>query len=292
MEEACFPPPFLVAEATKRDGLAFVGLSLQRQHQNYWDLNMLQDRKYDFVATTNDDGWLVGGGESGEDDSFKLSNEDSAHVEIMRIGTFNPLYGGLPKEDLITALSSGEILIPSMNITPITIMKNDCLPPEVEGNLIHHPPIYTSIHFIPFCLVHFTSQILYFVLVCVCNCKVRFDMMIDSNKPIFEWKNWQIQFVKNQLFEKFRFPARFVPGPFHMTVCRKCTFRSEVHEQRYFENANKIIDSWSKLGAKPLMKLHLFKTRNEIIESFEPNFLGPYDTPENIEIIKRVLNVH
>ena len=247
MEQVPTFPPFLDAVATKRDGLAFVGLSLTQDHQGYWDFNMIQDREYKFVATTNDDGWLVGGGESGKD-SFKLPNKDSAHIEIMRVGTFNPQYGGLPQEDLMSILSSGEILIPNMDIIPTAFVKN-------EGEL-----------------------------------EVRFDM-IQNEKPVFEWKNWQIQFVKNQLFEKFNFPARFVPGPFHMTIVRKCTFRSSLHEQHYFENVNKIINSWSELGQKPLKKLYLFKTRNEILESFEPNFFGPYDTPEKVEIIKKVLDI-
>ena len=245
-------PPFLDATATKRDGLAFIGLSLQQRHQNHWDFNMIQDRNYDHVATTSDDGWLVGGGESGED-SFKLPNADSAHIEIMRIGTFNPEFGGLPQEELTNAILSGDILIPSMEIVPTAIVKNENLPPELE---------------------------------------VRFDMIQEDDTPVYQWKNWQIQFVKNQLFTKFSFPARFVPGPFHMTIVRKCTFRSALHELKYFESANSVVNNWSKIGPKPLMKLHIFKTRNEIVETFEPNFLGPYNTPEKVEIIKNILNVY
>ena len=43
--------------------------------------------------SSNDDGWLVGGGEPGPPKSYKLASKDSAHVEIMRIGTYNPEWG-------------------------------------------------------------------------------------------------------------------------------------------------------------------------------------------------------
>jgi hypothetical protein len=82
------------------DGLAFLGLSLSRKseeghpdsitHQTAFDLNEVIDRKYEYLASTNDDGWLVGGGEPGPPKSYKLPAKDSAHVEIMRIGTYNP----------------------------------------------------------------------------------------------------------------------------------------------------------------------------------------------------------
>jgi len=97
------PPPYLDIKKMKYDGLAFIGLSLSRYHtvdgsncasitrQEAFDFNEIQDRSYKFVASTNDDGWLAGGGESLE--SYKLPNLDSAHCEIMRIGTFEESLG-------------------------------------------------------------------------------------------------------------------------------------------------------------------------------------------------------
>ena len=266
-------PPFLDAGATKRDGLAFVGLSLTKSDQEHWELNKIQDRNYEYVATTNgnqynlhhfhlisnphkfissnqDDGWLVGGGEEDEE-SFKLQNPDSAHIEIMRVGTFNPKFGGCSKDEIKTKLKN--ILIPPMELTPISVVKNNDAPPELE---------------------------------------IRFDMIADPDVPIYKWKNWQLQFVKNQLFKQFDFPARFVPGPFHMTIVRKCTFRSSRHEKEYFEGVNRVLEEWIEMGPKPLNKLCLFKHRNEVIEDFLPNFFGPYDTDENIAIINAVLGDH
>lgn len=97
------------------DGLAFLGLSLARRsprghpesvtHQTSFDLNHVIDRDYEFLFSTNDDGWLVGGGEPGPPKSYKLAAKDSAHVEIMRIGTYNPSWGGLSVTDIVRSVS-------------------------------------------------------------------------------------------------------------------------------------------------------------------------------------------
>ena len=63
-------------------------------HQTAFDLNLVQDRHYKYIFSTNDDGWLVGGGEPGPPHSYKLAAKDSAHVEIIRLGTFRKEWGG------------------------------------------------------------------------------------------------------------------------------------------------------------------------------------------------------
>jgi hypothetical protein len=118
------------------DGLAFLGLSLVRNHtqtssngdndnndnnnnkdtdnvkeprshpdsvthQTAFDFNTVMDRDYQFVQSTNDDGWLVGGGERGPPHSYKLAAPDSAHVELMRIGTYDTKWGGVSQEEIV-----------------------------------------------------------------------------------------------------------------------------------------------------------------------------------------------
>lgn len=104
-------PPVLKPEQSKVDGLAFLGLSLARKsdrghpdsatHQTAFHLNDVCDRSYEYLQSTNDDGWLVGGGEPGPPKSYKLPAKDTAHVEIMRIGTFNPEWGGISEKEVI-----------------------------------------------------------------------------------------------------------------------------------------------------------------------------------------------
>lgn len=79
--------------------------SISRQTQ--FDFNRIQDRDYKYFVATNDDGWLVGGGENG--DSFKLTNSDSAHCEIIRVGTFNEAWGGASRERIREVNSSNQM---------------------------------------------------------------------------------------------------------------------------------------------------------------------------------------
>ena len=73
MAFAQMQPPVLEPEKSKVDGLAFIGLSLSRAsilghpgsitHQDAFDLNEVMDRDYEFIYSTDDNGWLAGGGE-------------------------------------------------------------------------------------------------------------------------------------------------------------------------------------------------------------------------------------
>ena len=135
-------PPVLDPSKSKVDGLAFLGLSLSRNHpqghpdsathQTAFDLNEVLDRDYENIFSTNDDGWLVGGGEPGPPKTYKLAAKDSSHVEIMRIGTYVKEWGGVPREDIIKAMLSGEILIPQIEVLPTAVVANPDKPPELE----------------------------------------------------------------------------------------------------------------------------------------------------------------
>ena len=286
---------WLRPEQTRVDGLAFLGLSLTRNapdqplshpetisRQTQFDFNALQDRSYEFFAGTSDDGWLAGGGESGE--SFTLEDRDSAHIELTRVGSFtngisgSSSWGGVPLEVLTDILTNGTIKIPHIAITPTSVrgsgFTGDTLPPpEVE---------------------------------------VRFDVEPHTTLPINEWPNWALLFVHNQIFTHLNFPARFCPGPFHMTYVRHAQFRNQSAMNAYFEGASKTVEEWHKRGpvtltpeSDPTAKgfvsaplgeelrkphgLYLFKTRAEPLRYFAPNWDGPYDTPEKQAVIHDVL---
>lgn len=180
-------PPVLDPSKSMVDGLAFLGLSLCQKsdeghpdtitHQTAFDLNEIQDREYKYIFSTNDDGWLVGGGEPGPPKSYKLAAKDSAHVEIMRIGTYQPEWGGVSQADIIAAIESGRILIPQIEVVPTAVVANPDTPPELEIRFDMDPPVPD------------------------------FDNA-SSPLPI----NWQLRFIHNQLFKFFQFPSRFCPG--------------------------------------------------------------------------------
>eukprot|EP01051_Picozoa_sp_SAG22_P012734 SAG22_NODE_1352_length_4643_cov_21.591733_1_plen_473_part_00 len=287
--------PWLRPEQTRVDGLAFLGLSLSRNapdqplshsasvsRQTQFDFNALQDRSYQYFAGTSDDGWLAGGGESGE--SFTLDDPDSAHVELTRIGSFTNAipgsadWGGVPLDVLTDILTNGTILIPHIAITPTSVLASgfagDTLPPpEIE---------------------------------------LRFDVEPSTTLPVDQWPNWALLFVHNQIFAHLDFPARFCPGPFHMTFVRHAQFRNESAMSAYFESASETVEEWHEQGpvtltpegdpqqpgfvSAPLGEelrkphgLYLFKTRAEPIRYFAPNWDGPYDTPEKRAVIKDVI---
>jgi len=98
-------------------GLVFIGLSLTRNHlnqaplvgtsnpgsisrQTQFDLNLLTDRDWQFACETNDDGWLVGGGEGEDSPPWMMPNPDSAHVEVVHIGNGEPSKGGLSEAEI------------------------------------------------------------------------------------------------------------------------------------------------------------------------------------------------
>ena len=131
-------PPFLKRSSVEVGGNAFLGVSLSRNSaygpesetlQTAFDLNEVADRSYEYVLATNDDGWLIGGGESGP---YKLPASDSSHITIMDMGTFEEALGGIPPSDIIEAIESGAILVPQMEVVPTEVRMNPSNPPELE----------------------------------------------------------------------------------------------------------------------------------------------------------------
>ena len=206
-------------------------------------------------------------------------------MEIMRIGTYEPAWGGMYRKDIIQILEEGNILIPEVTVVPTAVVANGDSPPELE---------------------------------------IRFDMVPSPNfhdpmapLPI----NWQLRFIQNQLFKMMQFPSRFNPGSFHSTILRKAEFRSPEAKEAYFAKCQKVVDQWMDRGHQPVAPakidpsvkvikcsrvdekkgsgeylseyyrsgIWLFTDRNTITHHFLPNFLPPYDTPAKRKIILEVL---
>jgi len=194
----------------RRDGNAFIGLSLSRKsplghedtvtHQIVFDLNQVIDREYEYVQSCDDDGWLVGGGEPGFPTSFKIPAKDTAHVELMRVGTFRPEWGGVTEEEIIRVLYSGKILIPQIDVLPTSVTA-DGDNPDILLRFDMDPPV-----------PDFTNP--------------------SGPLPI----NWSVQFVQNQLFEHFRFPSRYCPDPFHLKLAKRVEFRSPTVSPYFCKN--------------------------------------------------------
>lgn len=90
-------------EDCQLDGLSFVGVSfsVNTAHGNAYSYHLndqfpmenLIDRKYDYVMSMDEDGWLVGGGYKSFDYSGKMPYIDSSHTELIRIGALDQSKG-------------------------------------------------------------------------------------------------------------------------------------------------------------------------------------------------------
>jgi hypothetical protein len=193
----------------------------------------------------------------------------------MRVGTFDRALGGVGLEEIAQVMTSGQILIPHMAITPSFVLQNKDSPPEIE---------------------------------------LKFEME-PSDLPVDQWPNWQLEFVHNQLFEHFQFPGRFCPGPFHMTFVRKAAFRSPEHRAQYMSECSGAVARWRQQGPQRLTPeqdpavhgcvpeesvlgeeltrphgVYLFRHRMLPMQYFAPNFEPPYDTPEKRAVISKILD--
>eukprot|EP00406_Dinophysis_acuminata_P050719 CAMPEP_0179307720 /NCGR_PEP_ID=MMETSP0797-20121207/50784_1 /TAXON_ID=47934 /ORGANISM="Dinophysis acuminata, Strain DAEP01" /LENGTH=285 /DNA_ID=CAMNT_0021017407 /DNA_START=141 /DNA_END=998 /DNA_ORIENTATION=- len=102
------------------NGCIFLGLSLSMRtfpgvpssnngsvtRQTQYNLSLLTDRNYSHFCSSNNEGWLVGGGEGdgklpGSATAWKFPNPDTAHVEIMHAYAGDEAHGGLDEEEII-----------------------------------------------------------------------------------------------------------------------------------------------------------------------------------------------
>ena len=288
-------PPIYNLDGCAYHGTCAIGLILSRNspeepmgnkktlsRQTQFDLNLIQDRKYEYFATTNDDGWLCGGGENG--DHCKIPAVDSAHITIAEIGTLDSKYGGIEVEYIQNLLTSGSILIPHMGIIPSFVFKNPDNPPEVE---------------------------------------LKFELAKgENNNNIEEYENWALPFLYNQIFDKLHNINPAIHGHmanenkrndhYHVTLVRKSAWRNAKKMFDYFKKCSDVVKTWRETGPVYLEPeqnhknpgfigkdnslrdentnphgIYLYKTRNEVIDYYSPNFHPPYNTPEKREIIQK-----
>jgi len=262
-------------------GHAFIGLNLSRNHspdeklanpdsmsrQTQFDFNKIQDRDYQYFIATNDDGWLVGGGENG--DSTKLTNLDSAHVEMTNVGSFNEEWGGVSRDRIREAMS--QIMIPHIAITP-SLVKRGGDEFELRFDLEKKEGVEVEKW---------------------ANWQLRFVM-----NQLFELLDNPCRFCPGPHHMSYVRKAGF-RSPEHMKqycekidgVVRKWRERGPIMLEPE-KDPTKLGYPSEPLGSELESPggVYLFKNRNEPIEYFAPNFHPPYDTPEKRKIISDILN--
>ena len=70
-----------------------------------WPTQCLIDRTYEYIMSSDIDGWLVGGGYNLTSPDGKLAYVDSSHTEIFRLGSLNATLGGTDIYDVYYYMS-------------------------------------------------------------------------------------------------------------------------------------------------------------------------------------------
>lgn len=277
MNDPLSPPHAVV------DGLAMVGLSLTRRsmrghpasstHQTAFDLDRFTDRSYRYVASTSDDGWLVGGGEP--IDSSKLPAADSAHVALMHVSTWDPNTGGVSQEALLQALVQCQILIPQVTVVPTSVVVTDhgTLQVRFDMESAYHDDEDVVVNDLDNDPAAQNNN----------NKPKRSAAESPSSLPALP-VNWQLRFIHNQLVRHF---LRQQPSWRHRRRCsyaeplsdnnhhgsgfyyyycalaHNVTFRSPAARRAYLDHCHKIIAAWRQQdpGPRPLEPL---LTRNVV----------------------------
>eukprot|EP00574_Skeletonema_japonicum_P002783 CAMPEP_0201714002 /NCGR_PEP_ID=MMETSP0593-20130828/639_1 /ASSEMBLY_ACC=CAM_ASM_000672 /TAXON_ID=267983 /ORGANISM="Skeletonema japonicum, Strain CCMP2506" /LENGTH=714 /DNA_ID=CAMNT_0048203223 /DNA_START=46 /DNA_END=2190 /DNA_ORIENTATION=- len=263
-----------------------IGLCLSRRsgighadtvtRQSEFDFNELQDRDYKYVSSTDEQGWLAGGGERrdpyskvseeevGDGTKHKIPAADTVHIPIIQINAASISV----VNEIVSALARGEIFIPHMSIMPETLTVKGKSPPD---------------------------------LVVSFGCERNDDVNPE------DWSNWCLEFLHNQLYEYFEpLGAVWSKRPFQITLARKVKWKTIKHMNKYFARSEDVINSWREKGPQYLtpQKDALGVTHEEVVRShgiylirngeatnyFPPNFEPPYTTNVTRSLIKNVVN--
>lgn len=280
------PIPSVGSSSTGAGHTVVIGLCLSRRsgighadtvtRQSEYDFNELQDRDYKYVSSTDEKGWLAGGGERrdpyskaseeevGDGNKQKIPAADTVHIPIIQINASSKSV----VNEIVSALARGEIFIPHMSIMPETLTVKGKSPPD---------------------------------LVVSFGCERNDDVNPE------DWSNWCLEFLHNQLYEYFEpLGAVWSKRPFQITLARKVKWKTIKHMNKYFARADDVINSWREKGPQYLtpQKDALGVTHEEVVRShgiylirngeatnyFPPNFQPPYTTNVTRSLIRNVVN--
>ena len=298
------------AQIAAGGGTVVIGLCLSRANsalghphtvtrQTAFDFNELQDRDYKYVSSTDDSGWLAGGGERGDpflhgiakdfdhtQTVFSSKSEDSDEVKIKPFGAGHKIAApdrvhipiikinaasSAVIDEIVSALARGEIFIPEVSILPESLSVNSTSPPDLV---------------------------------------VRFGCEKNDDTPPEDWSNWCLEFLHNQLYDYFApMGAHWSKRPFQITLARKVRWMTVKHMNKYFARSEQVINSWREKGPQYLQPPYsddssrgvileeitrphgIYLIRNGVPTNyFAPNFNPPYSTKMRRSLIRNVIN--
>ena len=198
-------------------------------HQAEWDLNRLQDRRFQYVSKTDDQGWLCGGGESTTSTftSFRIPAPDSAHIEIAHLGNARSSFNkdGAPEVreafEADIAAQGGSGFIAGMDLLGLVS--------TAKGITLS-----TSLKICP-TYAEYTSS---------AELQLRFNVESDLNHSLGElYVNTMRAFREILVLER--------GDPFHCSIARELVFATPNAAPAYLRDVNcTTVDSWRRLGER------------------------------------------
>ena len=288
--------------------------------QTAFDLNLVQDRAYKYVATTDKKGWRAGGGEPGGGPVVNSSNvmnkTDTSPAPLSPTTPSNmsstKALGGLqtPRNESLAEKEA------NMDCVHIPILHINCKNKHAVDQVIH--ALASGDIFIPHMSVLPDSLSSVQDNKTLPDLCLRFDCdRNDEDTPPEEWTNWCLEFMHNQLYEYFcRNPTTspvWMPRPFNLTLARGVRWKTVKHMNRYFCHGEQVLAQWKEQGPQYLDPLPaymdggacpeevarphgIYLLRKDLVSGkiiptnyFAPNFEPPYTTKMTRSLLENVL---
>lgn len=253
-----------------------IGISLSRRHPGGHAATITRQTVYDFNELQDRSYKYVSATDStgwragGGEPSGEAENDKLASPDIVHIPIIKiDCPNAASVDSVITALASGEIFIPHMSVLPEALTVDGVSPPDLV---------------------------------------VKFGCERNEDLPPDEWPNWCLEFIHNQLYDYFYSSgARWTKRNFQITLARKVRWKTVKHMNRYFANAEKVMEAWREKGPQYLDPVvsHLEggASREEVARPhgiymfrngmptnyFPPNFDPPYTTKMTRSLLSNVL---
>lgn len=303
----------------------FIGLCLSRKNstlghpdtvtrQTAFDFNELQDRDYKYVSSTDDSGWLAGGGERGDPYLSGVPREfvdaraaggggvscvpsaiSSKSEESCSAGDNNRANKSFGAGHKIAASDRVHIPIIQINV-PHADMVDEIVSALARGEI-----------FIP--EVSILPETLGVSSASPPDLQVRFGCEKNDDTNPEDWPNWCLEFLHNQLYDYFApVGAQWSKRPFQITLARKVRWMTVKHMNKYFARSESVINSWREKGPQYLQPPYSDdSSRGVILEEitrphgiyliqngaptnyFAPNFQPPYTTKMRRSLIRNVI---
>ena len=238
------------------------------------------------LPRSNDDGWLVGGGEGGDSPPWLMPHPDSAHVEVAHIGNGDPEKGGLSETDI-------RMIMSTLYFQPIRLGDRRDRPSALLLCTHWTPTINTKCSACSLARSRGTvcGRAVWAHPIALLGLRALSHRVLPSRlvtNDDLPWSEMELLFdrdenpdlmaVQEQLRAAYTNRLVSFPPTFHMTITRKLHWRSAALRDQFLAGGNAAIQQWRAanpwgvvLGADPAA----FRANDTNIGVTEPELASP-----------------